>query len=295
MPRSGALPVARTLLALAAAASVGCSGFFYFPSPRVTDPPELPGIHFEKQRVTTSDGVRLEAWWFTPRARTPQATFVLFHGNAGNLTHHVGSLGWVLDEGFALLAFDYRGYGRSEGRPSQAGLYRDALAMLAHAAELPTGSWQPDLVLYGQSLGGAVLMRALPDSPHRHRVRAAVIEGSFHSYQEIASSVAWRTPILFPFTGVAYVAVSDRFAPAAHIARIAPLPLLVIHAAHDPIIPFAFGQAIYDLAAPPKALWSVRSHQHIRATALPEVRQALLAWLEQAGTPTSEGTGTAQE
>jgi uncharacterized protein len=257
---------------------LGCSGLAYFPSRRLLG---WPDRRPEQVWFEANDGVRLHGWWLRRDGGKQRGTFVQFHGNAGNLSSHFVSLYWVTRHGYDLFAFDYRGYGQSEGEPSQAGLNRDALAAIAEAkrrsAPDPT---RPDLVVYGQSLGGAVLLRALDDVEDRSRIRAVVVEGTFHSYQDVAASVLWRVPVLLPFTGFAYTLMSDEYAPAAAIARVSPLPLLVIHDRRDPVIPFGFGRAVYRIAREPKDFWVVDRGAHTRATDDPEIRRRLLSYLD---------------
>ncbi|HYO94006.1 MAG TPA: alpha/beta hydrolase [Polyangiaceae bacterium] len=274
-------PTFARLVAIALAlVSASCSGFFYFPSRSRLEPDSawFPRATLDRRVLGTPDGERLDVWLIQPVERPLRGTFVQFHGNAGHVGAHVRSLYWVIDHGFALLAFDYRGYGASSGRPSQRGLYVDALTVLKHVRDLPLGTSAQDVVLYGQSLGGAVLLRAFADGP-RERVRALVVEGSFHSYEEIAASVAWRTPLLFPFGGFAYAAVSDEYSPSAFISRVAPTPLLVVHAASDPVIPVAFGRAIHALARQPKAFLELASDRHIGGPSR-EAQRAMLDWLD---------------
>jgi predicted alpha/beta-fold hydrolase len=271
------LRTASLVLALSTLAS--CNGFFYFPSRRAYSAPAEP---HRDVLFRTSDGVELHGWFFPPAERAPpKGTFVHFHGNAGNITSHYRGLSWVTKQGFSLFTFDYRGYGRSGWYPTPEGTIRDAVAALGWAFEhAPQGERARDLVLYGQSLGGAVLLRALDEVETRSRIRAVVVEGSFHSYEEIAASVLYRHPILAPLTGLGYALVSDAYAPAASVARVSPIPLLVIHDRFDPVVPAAFGAALYDLGRPPKTFWVTHRGGHIRALEDLDLREALLHWLE---------------
>jgi fermentation-respiration switch protein FrsA (DUF1100 family) len=260
----------------------GCSGFFYFPSRGLHGWPEQP---FEELEFRAGDGVRLHGLYF-PAQGESRGTVVQFHGNAGNVTSHYESLVWLTERGYAFFTFDYRGYGASERvRPSQRGVELDALAAMEVAEDLPRARPGQDLVYFGQSLGGAVLLHAYATRPNRARVRALVIEGSFHSYQEVASSVLYRHWLLFPFTGFAYALVSDEYAPAATIARISPTPLLIVHGTADRVVPPAFGQAIYDLAREPRELWLVRGTDHLRTWRSETARDLLVAKLDELGAP----------
>jgi uncharacterized protein len=270
----------RTAWLLAVLATVpACNGFFYFPSRRAYSIPPEP---HRDVLFRTSDGVELHGWLFPAAGRArPRGTFVHFHGNAGNITSHYRALSWVTREGWALFTFDYRGYGRSGWYPTTEGTIRDAEAALGYANRLPQGEHAKDLVLYGQSLGGAVLLRGLDEVPARSRFRAVVIEASFHSYEEIAASVLYNHPFLAPLTGLGYALISDEYAPAASVARVSPIPLLVIHDRYDRVVPPAFGAAIYELGREPKTFWVTQRGGHVRALEDHDLRDVLLSFLER--------------
>ena len=272
----------RALVTLALLGALpACNGFFYQPTRSLGSWPER---EFEDVWLHTADGETLHGWFF-PAEGAARGTFVQFHGNAGNVSWHYRALDWVVDHGYQLLTFDYRGYGRSSGYPYPEALRLDALAALEYAEALPPTSTRRDLVLYGQSLGGAVLLDAYARSTDRRRVRLLVAEGTFHSYQEVAASALWRRPLLFPLTGFAYATISDDFAPAPAIPAVSPTPLLVIHGDQDAIVPASFGRAVYDLARPPRALWIVPGGHHIDAMQRPEFQQRLLALVDDLSAP----------
>lgn len=254
-------------IALLTASASSCSHLFYHPTDvmYVRNPEQLDGLRTEVS-FEAADGVKLSAWWLPARKVPHRGVVVQFHGNAQNLTAHFASLLWLLDEGYDLLAFDYRGYGLSEGKPSQAGLYNDALAAIRFALTRADSPSTP-IVLYGQSLGGAVLLRAFEglSAPERARVSAVVIEGSFHSYRAISRDVLsrrWWSWWLQPLT---YLLVSDSYSPEDSIERVAPTPILVVHGAEDPVVPLRFGREIYGRAREPKAWVEVPGGGHLNA------------------------------
>lgn len=260
----------------------GCQGFFYFPSRSLYSWPNQP---FDELTFEAEDGVRLHGLYFPARGE-PRGTVVQFHGNAANVTSHYRSLVWLTEHGYSFFTFDYRGYGASERvRPTPQGVHLDAIAAMEVAEALPCATPHRNLIYIGQSLGGAVLLHAYATRPNPARVRALVIEGSFHSYQEVAASVLYRHWLLFPFTGFAYALVSNEFDPAPFIAGISPTPLLVVHGTADRVIPPAFGQAIYALARPPRELWLVRGTDHLRTWDSPETRAMLVAKLDALEAP----------
>jgi hypothetical protein len=125
-----------------------------------------------------------------------------------------------------------------------------------------------------------VLLRALADVEDRRRIRAVVIESSFASYQEAAAGLLYGEPLLRPFTGFAYALMNDDYAPAAYVAGVSPIPLLVIHDVFDDIVSWRQGASVYRLGAEPKAFWVTHRGGHVRATQDLDLRRALLSWLE---------------
>jgi uncharacterized protein len=274
-------PRRRSRLALAMLASTalaGCNHLFYQPYRGVY---ALPAKPYRSVRIPTEDGLTLHGFWIPARGE-PRGTVVQFHGNAGNVTSHFLALEWVTNHGLSLLAFDYRGYGRSPGRASVEGLDRDARAAIHFAQHaLPQGTWEQDLVLIGQSLGGAVLLTSYGRLEDRRRVRAVVVEGTFHSYSEVAASVLWQSGAFMPLSGFAYALVSDDYSPAPFIAEVAPTPLLVIQGGRDRVVNPRFGRVIHALAAEPRELWEVPWAGHLRVFTSRVQQARLIRYLER--------------
>ncbi len=262
----------------------GCSHLFYHPTDLmyVANPEKLESIRKEVS-FTSSDGTPL-AGWFLPARKTPRKGLVVqFHGNAQNMTSHFNSVYWLGDEGYDVFTFDYRGYGISEGKPSQEGLNRDALAAIAWAATQSPGTSR-NVVLYGQSLGGAVLLRAFQDVPaeQRARVRAVITEGTFYSYRRMGRSMLSRSWLTFLFQPLAYVLVSDEYSPEDSVPRVSPIPLLVIHGDADPVVPYSFGEKIHAMALEPKRFLRIPGGGHLDSMEREQgkYRKALLEFIE---------------
>lgn len=277
--RRGTTHATRLGALCAALGAVACNSLFYQPSQAQFAPKPA---NAQELWLEAPGGVALSAWLLRSTAGPPHATFVQFHGNAANMTGHVRHLSWVTERGYDLFTFDYRGYGISEGEPSRRGVHQDAVAALRFVDARARESGAP-LVLYGQSLGGAVMLRALATVRPSH-VAAVVVESSFHSYQDAAAGVLFRVPPLLPFAGLAYTLVSDELSPAPFVATVAPTPLLVVHGDADPVIDVRFGRALYALARHPKELWVIRGGGHVDAMRREggRHRERLLAFVETA-------------
>ena len=237
------------LLALAYAALVAILYLFqtrmvYFPQvgSEIAVTPKAHGLSFEAVGLPTEDGEKLAAWWVPHEA--PAGTVLMFHGNAGNISHRIDYLAMLHRLGYSTLIVDYRGYGESTGSPSEEGTYRDAQAAwqwLTTVKKVPGG----DIVLLGESLGGAVAVWLAS----RVNARALVVASSFTSVPNLGAQI-------YPFIPVRLI---SRFSYDS-IGRIGSIkaPVLVAHSRDDDIIPFSHGKSLYDAASEPKAFLELR-------------------------------------
>lgn len=281
----------------------GCSHLFYHPSNEffIKNPEVLNGFK-EDVNFSSLDQTPLTGWYFKSQTKPKHVTVIQFHGNGQNMTSHFIALAWLTDFGYDFFAFDYRGYGTSKSDPSQEGLNQDSLAAIRYIMKrtpVKAGA-EPDLILYGQSLGGAVVLRALGDltAEERHRIKAVVIESSFHNYKSIAAEYLSRSWITWLFQPLAYVLISNAYSPEDYISKVSPIPLLVFHGDRDPIIPLRFGEKIFSLANPPKKMIVIPKGGHIDAMFIDrqKYRLDLLKFFDGAHggtrTPTSYDTGS---
>jgi fermentation-respiration switch protein FrsA (DUF1100 family) len=199
--------------------------------------PRHHGLDHTVLTLTTTDGEQLDAW-FVP---APQSTAValIFHGNAGNMTQRLDTIAMFHRLGYAVLIFDYRGYGRSSGRPSEEGLYRDAMAAWMHLTA-ERGFAPGRIVLFGESLGGAVATWLAA----RTEPGALVLASSFASAPELAGDI-------YPWLPTKWL-VRLRYDSRAALATVR-CPVFVAHSPEDDIIPFRHGQRLYEAAREPKA------------------------------------------
>jgi len=220
------------------------SRFLYYPQRRLDSSPKDWNLEAEELAVDTEDGARLRGWWIRGRGET---VLVYFHGNAGNASHRLErTRDLVRDLGLDVVLVDYRGYGASSGTPSEAGLYRDADAIVRAVEKRGIGPER--LVLFGESLGGAVALEAAM----RHACRAVILEAPFLSIPEMARHVF---PFLPPFL------VRTRFDNASRIARLAT-PKLIVQAERDEVVPPSQTRRLFEAAAPPKRYFVVPGAHH---------------------------------
>jgi hypothetical protein len=267
----------RLLVPLVGLCLAACTSLAFYPTREHALTPDQIGLAYREVDFKAADGVRLHGW-FLP-ARPPRIGSVLFvHGNAENISTHIGSVAWLPAAGFDVLLFDYRGYGRSEGVPTLAGLHLDfeaALDLLLDAPELAGDN----VVVFGQSLGGALAITALADSPQRERVRALVIEGAFTGYRSLAREKLAGFWLTWPLQWPLGLTIDDQYRPIEMIGALAPMPVVVIQGEADQIVPPHHGLALFEAAGEPKALWLVAATGHIQAFAQPEIRARLRNYL----------------
>ena len=239
------MAVAATYLAVCAALYLLQDRLLFLPGipeREVTATPAALGLRFEDVALTAADGVRLHGWWVpaVEAAGAPQARFTLlhFHGNAGNIGHRLELLEIFHALGLNVLLFDYRGYGRSDGTPSEAGLYLDAEAAWDHLTRV-RGLDPASIVIHGQSMGGAVAAWLAARKP----AAGLVLESAFTSVPDVAGDLyPW-----LPTRWLSRLSLDTR----AELARVRS-PVLVIHSRGDEIIPFAHGEALHAAAPEPK-------------------------------------------
>ena len=212
------------------------------PSRDVVVTPAAAGLAYEAVTIITEDGVTLDGW-FVPVSQA-RGLLLFFHGNAGNISHRLDSLKIFNELGLATLIFDYRGYGRSEGEPSEEGTYRDAEAVWRFVTE----GWHlppREVVLFGRSLGAAIAAHLAT----RHTPGALIIESAFTSVPDMAAE-------LYPFLPARWLA-RFRYSTQADLVSVV-CPLLIVHSRDDEIIPFAHGQRLFAVANEPKRLLELR-------------------------------------
>lgn len=238
-----------------------CGHLFYQPSRDEFYNPKQFKLSYEDVYFQAKDGTKLHGWLLGSQAQPIKGTIVHFHGNAQNITTHFLNLAWLVKQGFNIFIFDYRGYGKSEGKASQEGLYQDALAALKKGMELH--NHQGKFIVYGQSLGGVVSLRALADYSELAKVDLIVMDSTFDSYRDIAFDKLTSRWFLYPVSPLALIAVSDAYASDEIFEKITN-PTLVIVGMKDHIIPAKFGKRIYQgIAAQEKWLWKLPLGGHI--------------------------------
>ncbi|MBW1992040.1 MAG: alpha/beta hydrolase [Deltaproteobacteria bacterium] len=248
-------------------------GIVFFPDPYLIGTPADHGLDYEEVFFPAEDGVKLHGWW-VPREGSP--TLLWFHGNAGNISHRLDNLKllWELT-GVQVFIFDYREYGRSEGRISREGTFKDALAAYRYVTE-SRGLPGEELVLFGRSLGTALAT----DLAIRYPCRALILESPFTNSKEMARLYApfffdWRPRV-----------------PYDNLGKIGQVraPVMVVHGTQDEIIPVDMGRRVFEAAPEPKELYLIPGahHNDTYMVAGREYFARLKNFIERSGSPASD-------
>jgi len=217
----------------------GClSQFLYHPSKEIKGTPADLGLFYEWVALETADGARLSAWWIP--ADSPRGVLLFCHGNAGNISDRLDSIRIFNRLGLSVFIFDYRGYGRSSGHPSEEGTYRDAEAAWNYLVQVRKKDRQ-EIVVFGRSLGGSIAAWV----SRVHNPRVLILESTFASLREAARD---RAPGFF-----VRLFVPDQYRTLRYLTMVHS-PVLILHSREDEIIPFRHGEALYAAASEPKEL-----------------------------------------
>lgn len=220
--------------------------YFYFPDRVSYGTPADAGHACEDVRFHSADGTLL-AGWFMPSPNQALATIVHMHGNAQNMSAHWPYAEWLLARGFNVFAFDYRGYGNSQGRPDPKGLFEDAIAALDY---LRARNDSGKLCVFGQSLGGMLAIAAAAASPRN--VCAVLAEAPVHSYTAWAEDQMPEKELV----------LDDSHCASAYVAALAPIPLMLMHSPDDRVVPYEHSQQLLAAAGEPKQLITIPGGEH---------------------------------
>ncbi len=208
----------------------------FYPQRALDATPDDLGLPFENVTITTQDRVKLHGWLI--KASSAKSTLIFFHGNAGNISGRLGKIDLFHRLGLNVLIIDYRGYGNSEGHPTEQGIYKDATAAYDYLLGRDDMRDQ-NIISYGASLGGAVAI----DLAVRRSVSCIIVDSTFSSAADIAKRI-------YPF--IPSFLMKTKLDSIGKIKKISA-PILFIHSTEDQTVPFALGKKLYDAAPGKKA------------------------------------------
>ncbi len=234
----------------------------YHPYRQLEAAPAELGRAFEDVRFKTDDGVELHGWFFPADTNSPRAqlAFLICHGNAGNISHRLDLSGALLETGASVFVFDYRGYGLSEGRPSEQGTYRDAQA--AHAWLRRKQFRGERIIAFGESLGGGVAS----ELALRETLGGLVLQSTFTSIPDVGKEI-------FPWLPVRWLS-SIKYDTRTKLPRI-NLPVLVMHSREDDLIRFHHAEKNFAAANEPKIFCELLGSHNDGAWEQKQFREAI--------------------
>lgn len=215
----------------------------YHPSSIIEFTPADVGLSYEDVYFVAEDSVALTGWWIP--CEQARGTVIICHGNGGNIGNRISLADDLHRLGVNVFLFDYRGYGNSRGWPRERGLYRDARAAYEVVRARYNDSDVPPILVYGESLGGAVALQLALEKP----VKGLIMQSTFTSTRDMA----W---VIYPHIPLAYL-IPDSFNSLRKITKL-KVPLLIAHSREDDLVPFQMGSQLFDASPQPKEFIELR-------------------------------------
>ena len=262
----------------------GCSNLtslLFYPQQQYLRTPTDIGLVYEEVTTYAADGIEINSWFLPAMAsndgQQDDSPIVLFlHGNAENISTHIGSVYWLPEQGVNVFLLDYRGFGHSQGEPYIPAIFQDVESTLVWIrARFP----QRKVFILGQSIGSAIAVTSMALFKDEYKLSGLVLDSTFTGYRDIAQEVTGRsfiTWLAWPFTWL----LPTRWDPQEYIAQIAPSPILMFHSKADPVLPYELGNELYQKAQAPKQ-WHESKGGHIQSFNFEEYRQLLLDFLRK--------------
>ncbi len=265
-----------SLLGFAAKMVMGKNGgdkHFYIPMKGKGRTPDQYGIAYQDVFFPSADKTKLHGWFLPAKngVKKAKGTIVFSHGNAGRVSDHLGFVAGMIESGYNVFLYDYRGFGQSEGKAEKLGIISDAVAAFRYIKTRKDID-QNKILAVSHSLGGAKSIAALAEY-HPKGLRGIVVMSTFSSYRKLAVLQAGET--------ASYV-VTDTYNPVDLMKKLPKVPLLVFHAENDQLIPCEHGEEIFNAANQPKTLMKPKAggHNSLLAVNHHENEKKLLKWLD---------------
>lgn len=259
--------------------ATGCQSMFFHPSKVLTYQPEICAINHKNFEIKSTDDVTLHAWLFRTSVEKPKGTIIFMHGNSRNMSSETLGMLWVLEKGYNLFTFDYRGYGVSTGKPSIDGVMADGVEALDGFMQIEDLD-KSNIIIWGQSLGGAVASHTAATSPHADKVKLLVMDSTFTSWREIAKDYAASIFITWPFQyPISWSFPKDKssilYLPESKVEN-----TLIIHSKEDTLIEIHHGEKLYEVAKEPKKILVFDYAKHARIVLNPLNRPVIMEYID---------------
>lgn len=261
-----------TLLYLSA-----CSNFLFVPIKHFPVTPEAADLSYEDIYIDTSDGIKLHGWKLhadvTSANEKRTGTILFFHGNGDNVSTQLPNTFWLAKQGYDLYVFDYREYGRSEGKAELDTTIKDMEQMISHVVEqLPEDE---KLIVIGHSLGGSMSIYVVAHSVYRDRIMALITVEAFSDYHDVTQDVLSKSWLLWLLQWPLSFTIDNAYRPLDSIGLISPVPIVILHSERDEMIEMYHAERLFEAAKQPKSFKLIDSG-HSNIFIKKENRQILL-------------------
>lgn len=269
--------IIRSLILLSVFHLGACTNYMFQPLKKHYLSPDKIGLDYDDVYLRLEDGIELHGWHLSSNGGS-RGVILFFHGSGENISTHLANVYWLVDHGYEVYTFDYRGYGKSGGVPDLEAIVADNEDILRYvAARLEQGQ---KFIVMGHSLGASLAIYSVAVSEAKPKIDLFIAIEAFTDYQRITREVlskSWLTWLLqYPVA----LSMDNRFRPIDFIAEINPVEVLVMHSRRDQIIDFSHGEELYRAARQPKHFEELDSdHNHIFNTE--ENRRLLIRHLKR--------------
>lgn len=262
------------------------TGLLFYPQSQYLRTPTDIQLDYEDVIIQTSDGTELASWFLPAQrafhddknvasANSNKSPIILFlHGNAENISTHIGSVYWLPEEGVGVFLLDYRGFGHSQGTPFIPAVFQDVEASLIWLRQrFP----ERRIYILGQSIGAAIATTSMAMFKDKYSISGLILDASLTGYRDIAQEVLGRSPItwfVWPLTWL----LPTKWDPIDYIAQISPKPILMFHSKDDRVLPYDSGLELFEHANEPKT-WQESKGDHIQSFNFLDYRDALMNFL----------------
>lgn len=257
----------------------GCEKYFFFPKNQLFYMPETCAHNPENILVETNEGKLLHGWYFKTKVKNPKGTVFFLHGNSNNISTESVAMMWLVDKGYNVLTFDYRGYGISQGKPDIKGVLQDGLEY-TEAIFKDNKVDKRNMVLYGQSLGGAVAAHIARYSPYADKFKMLVLESTFTSWRSIAKEVAASNFFTYIWQYAVTWSIPKEYSSLDNLKNSKIKNTIIIHSEADKLVKFDNGQALYKIAKEPKMILKDDFSNHAQIISNPRIRKEFLSALD---------------
>jgi fermentation-respiration switch protein FrsA (DUF1100 family) len=259
---------------------LGCTKLIFQPDSFVYSRPKDLGLDFYDVFLRSADDIQIHGWFLRAKSTAKGTVFVL-HGNAQNISSHVKSISWLPDAGYHVFIMDYRGYGDSTGKPSILGAVLDIKTGLTWLNKNSMVQKGP-VFLLGQSLGAALGVYFVGNEPKvKQYLSGVVVDASFSSYRKIAQEKFSELWLTWLFQYQLSLLFTDKYDPVDYIAKLSPLPVLIMHSKEDRVVPFSHAQMLFDQAVSPKFFIETQG-SHNDTFRFDQYRQDFLEFMDRA-------------